>query len=48
MWQFHNLVINVCAWHKISFKNAIIKQMLGDLKGNGCLLWNQNLCPLHH
>jgi len=38
MWQFRDLVINVCACHKISFKNGIIKQMLRDLKGNGCLL----------
>jgi len=38
MWQFRNLVINVCAWHKISFKNDIIKLILQDLKGNGCLL----------
>jgi len=29
---------NACAWHKISFKNAIIKQMSQDLKGIGCLL----------
>jgi len=38
MWQFRNLVINVYAWHKISFKNAIIKQILRDLKDNGCFL----------
>jgi len=46
MWQFRNFIINVCAWHKISFKNGIIKLMLRDLKGNCCLLWNQNLRPL--
>jgi len=30
--SIRNLVINVCAWHKISFKNGIIKLMLRDLQ----------------
>jgi len=47
MWEFCNSVINACTWHKISFKNGDFKQMLRDLKGNGCLLWNQNLHSFH-